>query len=303
MRYFERAARLGSVRKAAQALYIAQPAVSRQIRSLEREIGSPLFDRTGHRVVLTTTGHRLLAHVQHVLDDIEMLEADMSYFVGRRRAQIRISVMSSVAECILPVVLPAFAANHPELDVVVERVDWPAVIEDVAEGRLDAVVANLPSLNRAVREEMLFADQLVVVLPPEHPWAGRRTVTLRELATQSLTSSARGVWFTDIIAPALRQAGVDLNLRFEISGCATIMDLVRAGIAVAFVTLSTADPSLPIAKVVEPEITRTLGWLEPAVRQAHPALAELKGAIRSHLEALRDAMAFTNTRIRTTDLS
>jgi len=79
----------------------------------------------------------------------------MDYIVGRRLTQMRISVMASVAECVFPVVLPTFATNHPDLDVVIERAAWPAVIEDVAEGRLDAAVANMPSLDGWVREEML----------------------------------------------------------------------------------------------------------------------------------------------------
>jgi DNA-binding transcriptional LysR family regulator len=94
----------------------------------------------------------------------------------------------------------------------------------------------------------------------------------------------RGKWFTDIVAPAIKQAGVELSIRFEVSGRATILELVRAGLAVAFVTLSSVDRSLPVAKVIEPEIHRTLGWLEPAAPQAHAALDELKVAIRTHLE-------------------
>jgi DNA-binding transcriptional LysR family regulator len=167
-------------------------------------------------------GQRLLTHVDRVLEEVSKLDSDMGYFLGRKRAQIRVAVLSTVA-----------------------------------------------------------------VMPPGHDWAGRATVTLRELTAVPLIFTPRGSWFDDIWLPVLKQRGLQLNPRFELTGYAAIMELVRKGIAVALVPISAVDGSLPVAKVVEPEVQRTLGWLEPAALHAQPAMDDLKHAVRTHLENLR----------------
>jgi DNA-binding transcriptional LysR family regulator len=287
MRYFERVARLSSFRQAARELYIAQPVLSRQIAGLEHELGARLFDRSQRRVVLTSTGHRLLGHVDRVLAEVGKLDSDMAFFVGRKRTHIRVGVLASVAQCVLPALLPEFVKMHPDLDMVVDSGTLLDLVEDVAEGRLDAAVSNIPTFNSRVREEKLFEDESVAAIPPGHEWAGRRNITLRELVSAPLIFTTRAGWFEDLWAPASKQMGLRLEPKFELADYGAIMELVRHNLGVGLLPLSAVDESIPVARVIEPVVQRTLGWIEPAVPHGQSGLSDLKQAIAAHLENLR----------------
>jgi DNA-binding transcriptional LysR family regulator len=263
LRYFERVARLASFTRAAEDLHVAQPALSKQIAALEHEIGDRVFERVGgHSIILTQTGQRLLAHTEAVLEAFVRLETEMVAANGTAYTQLQIGASPSFAETLLPGVVAAFVRQHPSVQVVIKTGLITSLTDDLVEGRLDGAIGVLPNMNRLLRDELLFEEEYVLLMPARHEWAARTTVSFSELRDRPIILPTNLRRFPDYLAPALAQHGFRLRARVESASYALIKELVRADVGIAMVPQIVCDSSLPWAGIVDPRITRQVGWLE-----------------------------------------
>jgi DNA-binding transcriptional LysR family regulator len=270
LRYFERVARLASFTRAAEDLHVAQPALSKQIAALEHEIGDRLFERIGgHTIILTETGKRLLLHTEAVLEAFVRLETDLVAPNGTAHTQLQIGASPSFVETLLAGVIADCVRLHPSVQVVVKTGLITSLTDDLVEGRLDAAIGVLPNMHRLLRDELLFEEEYVLLVPSEHEWASRRQVDFAELRDQPMLLPTNMRRFPDYLAPALEQHGFRLRARVESASYALLKELVRGGAGVAIVPRIVSDGSLPCARIAEPRITRQVGWLE---REGAPEL-------------------------------
>jgi DNA-binding transcriptional LysR family regulator len=189
IRTFDEVVRTGSFSGAARVLGYTQPAITQQMKALERDVGTPLFIRVGRRIRLTEAGEALSRHAGTILETIATAQHQMSALTRLRSGRVRVCAFPSAGATIVPEALSSLAAGHPGVRVELQESEPPESLERVARGVSDLSLAfTYPGLHEQVPDELvevkLLEDQLTVVMPARHPMAGRRAVRLAELAEE-----------------------------------------------------------------------------------------------------------------------
>ena len=275
LRYFVAVVREGTFTKAAQRLYITQPSLSEQIRKLETELGSPLFRRLGRRLALTSAGESLLPHAEKVMLEVEEARARVQEVRGLRRGRLSIGVLPSAAARLLPRFVAEFRRHHPGVEVVLREESDSAEFEQlVHDGVLDLAIVRLPPARRTDLEvEVLVREPLVLVAPPGHRLADRRSVTLADLAHEPFVMMRPGHGLRESLQSLCRQAGFDPNVVLEAGQLASLVGLVLAGIGITVVPRMAVGPEARRVPIRDSSAYRVLGvvWssgqpLAPAAR-------------------------------------
>ncbi len=169
----------GSFRAAADRLHRSQPAVSQQIKSLERELGHVLLERKTCR--LTPMGSLLYDRTRHILNETESLARELEDFDETQAGDLRVGTSDTTALYVLPEVVRLFAQNMPQTHLTMVNRPSQAIAEQVARGELDLGIVTLPISNEGLIERELFEQELVLVAPANHALAARNRVNLSEL--------------------------------------------------------------------------------------------------------------------------
>ncbi len=246
-----------SFSQAAEQLGVTQPAVSLQVRALEKRLGTQLLDRSGRRVETTEAGarlyrgaQRLLALEQQVLDDVAA-EGD-----GDLSGPLSIGASTGPAAVVVPQLLCAFQVAHPAVRVALEVHDTRMVVELVAERRLELGIVGAAPRHRAVRFEPFAYDEVVLVCPPDHRFAGR-TVEVHELASELLVVMQEGAGVRRIVEDELRRLGVrlrDLDPRLELGLQESVRSAVLAGYGVTFISRAAVEADLASGTLAEARV-------------------------------------------------
>jgi DNA-binding transcriptional LysR family regulator len=181
VRYFVAVAERLHFGRAAEELLIAQPALSRQIRALEKELNTELFARDSHRVTLTDTGRQLLLDAKPLLAAADAARRR----VDRAGRGSRTLVVGFRAGIRVTAAVRAFTARHPEVTVDVRRVEWDDQAEAVLDGRVDLAYVRTPIAADGLTVLPLFTEPRMVALPAGHPMSGRAGLTTADLAAHS----------------------------------------------------------------------------------------------------------------------
>jgi DNA-binding transcriptional LysR family regulator len=236
LRYFVTVVRDGTFTKAAERLYITQPSLSEQIRKLETELGSPLFQRLGRRLALTSAGESLLPHAEKVMFELEQARARVQEVRGLRRGRLSIGVLPSVSARLLPKFLAEFRHQHPGVEVSLREENDSVEFEQmVHEGVLDLAIVRLPVRRNDLEVEFLVREPLVMVVPPGHRLGDKRSVALAELANESFVTMKPGHGLRECLQKYCRQAGFDPHIVFEAGHLGSVIGLVLAGVGITVV--------------------------------------------------------------------
>jgi DNA-binding transcriptional LysR family regulator len=265
-----------SFSQAADRLGVTQPAVSLQIRSLEERLGQRLFDRSGRRVEPTEAGlrlyrgaQRLLALEQQVLEDVAGDED------GELRGELAIGAATGPGATVVPVLLCEFQRENPDVRVELTISDTQSVIEAVARRELELGVVGATPRHRSVAYEPFFKDEVVLVCPPRHPFAGK-TISIDDLRGEQLVLMQEGAGVRQVIEEELRRAGKrlrDLDVKLELGLQESVKSAVEAGYGVTFISRTAveselADGSLATARVRGLEPSRQISLVRASGRQA-----------------------------------
>jgi DNA-binding transcriptional LysR family regulator len=252
-----------SFSQAAELLGISQPAVSLQIRSLEQRLGTQLLDRSGRRVEPTEAGMRLYRGSQRLLALEEQLLEDVSSGDGGPlRGTLELGASSGPGETVLPVLLCEFQRQHSEVRVALSVFDTQTVVDLVARRELELGVVGASRRHRGVVFEPFFRDEVVLVCPPGHRFAGR-TITLDDLRSEPLILMQEGAGVRQVIEDEVRRAGVrmrDLDVRLELGLKESVRIAVRAGYGVTFISRTSVEADLAAGTIAEARVE----GLEPA---------------------------------------
>ena len=252
-----------SFSQAAELLGISQPAVSLQIRSLEERLGTQLIDRSGRRVEPTEAGSRLYRGAQRLLTLEEQLLEDVAAGdEGPLRGRLELGASSGPGETVLPVLLGEFQREHPDVHVALAVHDTQTIVDLVARRELELGVVGASRRHRGVTFEPFFRDEVILVCPPGHRFAGR-TITLEELKAEPLILMQEGAGVRQVIEDELRGAGVrlrDLDVRLELGVKESVRIAVRAGYGVTFISRTSVETDLAEGAVAEGRVE----GLEPA---------------------------------------
>lgn len=236
---FAKVAELGSFSRAAETLFLTQPTVSEHVRALEDELGVQLLDRLGRGAQPTRAGELLLAYARRLSTLAREARQAMDAFQGRVSGELVIGGSTIPGEYVLPALIGRFRGKHPDVSVSLLIGSSRHVNEWVEEGRVDVGVAGARSSSRALASHALMSDELVVVVPSSHPWAGRATIELDDLRGEPMIVRERGSGSREALEHALaeRDLGLaDFRLAGEMGSTQAVKQGVRAGIGVALIS-------------------------------------------------------------------
>jgi len=246
-----------SFSQAADRLGVTQPAVSLQVRALEKRLGTQLLDRSGRRVEPTEAGWRLYRGAQRMLALEDQLVADVGASgEGALTGDLVLGASTGPAAIAVPVVLCEFQVQNPDVRVFLTVSDTHSVVERVAARELEFGIVGAARRHRGVRFEPFFSDQVILACPPGHPFAGR-TVTLEELRGQSLILMQEGAGVRQIVEDALRRLGVrlrDLDVRLELGLQESVRRAVEAGYGVTFISRTAVESDLAAGRLAEARV-------------------------------------------------
>ncbi len=183
---------LGSFSKAAKAVFLAQASVSERIATLEKMVGVQLLDRLGRQVTPTKAGELLYKHAVLLLDMKKTACLEMEQFMGVKRGEIRLGGSTIPGEYILPKILGRFCRLNPLISVNLSVADSVSIETRVLNGNLELGVIGSKTVKNNLACHELWADELVLAVPPEHPWAHQTTVSLESLFEEPFIFRERG---------------------------------------------------------------------------------------------------------------
>jgi len=281
--YFVAVAEEGQFTRAAARESVAQPAISAQIRRLERELGERLFHRDQRGVGLTAAGEALLPHARAALAAAARGRDTIASLRGVLHGRLRIGV-SGPGDRRLAATLGEFHRAHPGIEITLgERHNEP-LLEALAGGELDAAVIGLPDepLPPQLRARVIAEDAVVLAVPREHPLSRSRTIAIAALRGQPMITLTRGTGLRATLEGACRDAGFAPRIIAETSQLGHMVELVAAGLGVAVMPGSAlAGAELAVLRITRPRLLRrtALAWNQvtttPAGR-AFLALAEAR---------------------------
>jgi len=246
-----------SFSQAAARLGVTQPAVSLQVRSLEKRLGTQLLDRSGRRVEPTEAGWRLYRGAQKLLALEEQLVADVAASTeGELSGDLVLGASTGPAAIVVPLLLGEFQRANPAVRVFLTVSDTHSVVERVAERELELGIVGASRRHRGVRFEPFFADQVILACPPGHRFAGR-TVTLDELREETLILMQEGAGVRQIVEDALRRQGIrlrDLDVRLELGLQESVRRAVEAGFGVTFISRTAVEAELAEGRLAEARV-------------------------------------------------
>lgn len=167
LRYFLRVADLANFTRAAEELGISQPALSRSIQRLEEELGQPVFERRGRSLSLTEAGTLLQGRAQQILSLIEDTKAEICD--DGQSGRVRVGAIPTIAPYFLPEVLRQFSEEFPKATLIVQENTTDALLKSCTQGEVDLAILALPVPTKYLEVEELFEEELLLVLPPDHP--------------------------------------------------------------------------------------------------------------------------------------
>src|SRR3990170_4070135 len=242
---------------AAERLGVTQPAVSLQVRALEKRLGTQLLDRSVRRVEPTDAGRRLYRGAQRMLALEDQLVAGIAATgEGELAGELVLGASTGPAAIAIPVALGEFQRQNPDVRVFLTVSDTPSVVERVAARELELGIVGAARRHRGVRFEPFFSDQVILACPPGHRFANR-TVTLDELRGESLILMQEGAGVRQIVEDGLRRQGIrlrDLDVRLELGLQESVRRAVEAGYGVTFISRTAVESDLETGTLVEARV-------------------------------------------------
>jgi DNA-binding transcriptional LysR family regulator len=287
LQYFVAVVRHGQFTRAAEELWITQPALSQQVRRLETELGVALLRRTPRGVLPTPAGEALLARAEAVLAEVEHARADMDRHAGATRGRVRVAATAADAPR-LPAALAAFHEAHPGLQVAMRHASASEVAALVRSGTVDVAVAAIDREPPAgVEVEPLADEPMRAIVAPDDPLASGGRARLEDLRGRPFILAEPDTPLRRTVMEACQAVGFSPVPLFEVSDPAAVRFLAHAGLGVSVVPaswLAAPGPAVGTLELTAPAPHHRVALLTPAAG-ASPAGMLLIGVLRAQLGA------------------
>src|SRR6185295_15669996 len=242
-----------SFSEAASRLGVTQPAVSQQVRALEQRLGQQLLDRSGRRVEPTEAGLRLYSGAQRMLALEEQLLDELAEPDAPLRGTLELGASTGPAAIVLPLLLCEFQRENTGLRVELSVSDTQSVVELVADRRLELGIVGAARRHRSVAFEPFFRDEVILICPPRHPFAGQ-TIGLDQLADGPLIVMQQGAGVRQMVEDELRKSGRkarELEAPLELGLQESVRSAVQAGYGVSFISRRAVEGDLAAGTLAE----------------------------------------------------
>lgn len=236
--------------RAAEASFVSQPTLSTQIRKLEDELGVVLVERTPRKVLLTDVGGEIAERARDILNEVEQIRAIARRTVDPESGTLRLGIFPTLGPYLLPHVIPRLRKRFPRLELLLVEEKTEVILRQLREGRLDAGILALPVHDTQLHAEPLFDEPFVLAVPAGNELAGRRTLSLDDLADQSLLLLEDGHCLRDQALEVCRLAGAGERAGFRATSLETLRQMVAANVGVTLLpTLAVKPPVPPTAQI------------------------------------------------------
>ena len=228
-----------SFRKAAEELYLTQPAVSLQIKALEEELGVQVFDRSGAQITLTPAGKVLLRYAKQVYSLFVQVERDIVALTGDHAGQLSLGASTTIAQYVLPRLLGEFCKEYPRVHPTLISGNTEHIVSAVENQKIELGFIEGPARSREVKSEPFLEDELVLIASTAHEWAERTSVSISDLCAAPLLMRERGSGTRRVIEMALERQGAKrsaMHIVMELDSTEAIKSAVEAGLGVGFVS-------------------------------------------------------------------
>lgn len=245
LRAFCQTARLGSVSRAAEALYVSQPAVTLQLQALEREMGVKLFERSGRRLVPTREGEALYELARPLVEGIDGLDAAFRDQVrGLDAGELHVAAGSSTILYLLPRIVEAFRAAQPEVRLILHNVTGAGGLDLLRSDEVDLAVGSMLDVPADLDYAPVYEFAPMLITPPDHPLARKGEITLQDLSPYGLILPPQRLTTYRLVDLVFQQARVPYSVALEVGGWEVIKQYVAMGLGISIVTaicLTEAD--------------------------------------------------------------
>ena len=282
LRYFVALAECLSFTRAAERAHVTQSTLSHQIRQLEEEIGQPLFDRIGKRVMLTEAGETFLGYASKALLEVDHGLSHLMRAGDQLSGEVRVGATGTFNIGFVPECLAIFLKRNPTVKVTVDELAGDAIAQRLIEQSLDVGIAYQPSDPTHLWFEPLYTEEMVLVVSPRHPLAQRKRVRMVELHRQSLVLLPRSFTTRTMLDDCFRAAGVEPVVAAEMNTIAPMLGLVARTQLAAIVSQHAVAPrdDVKVIPLESPTPVRTPGMLWKRDAKQSAAVRSFAGTIR-----------------------
>lgn len=241
MRYFQTVCRYSSITKAAEELYVSQPAISFCIKELEDEFGVKLFHRRNNRLQLTVEGNIFLEKVNYILKSVDALVGQMKD-LGNNRNHVKVAVPAMISTFLFPAIFNDYSEKFPDVEVEMLETGSMQVRKLVDANSVDlGITINDSTVNEAYNTLHLVSTELVFCVSKNHPLASRTSISFQELSDTHLILFKPDSYQNIIIKRGFAEAGIEPRIRLYTSQLYTIKKFLSYGNAGAFLYRQVAE--------------------------------------------------------------
>jgi len=249
LKVFERVARRLSFTRAAEELYLTQPAVSMQIKQFEESIGLPLFERLGKKIYLTRAGEELYQVSRSISERLEEAEALIDELKGTDGGRLVVSVTSTVHYFGIRL-LAEFSRRFPKVRISFKVTNRKGLLQQLEENESDIVLMGQPPDDQDLAHEAFLENPLVLIAPAEHPLAGKRGVLLQELQHENFIMREQGSGTRASVERFFAERDIEIVTTMDMNTNGAIKQGVEEGLGLAIVSIHTLERELESGRVV-----------------------------------------------------
>jgi LysR family hydrogen peroxide-inducible transcriptional activator len=235
LEYFIAVAETHSFSRGADRCNIAQPSLSQQIIKLEKEIGLPLFDRLGRKVVLTNIGRMLLPRAHTILENIQEIKLEMQTEVQEGYGTLAVGFIPTIAPFVLPRVIRRFSREFPNATLEVHEDLTDDLIQKIVGGEIDVGITSLPIKNKLIQTEELLTEDLLVATSQNYDIVSRASIQVKELDNFPFIALSEVHCLGEQVQSFCYQQDLDLNIVCHTSQLTTVQNCVALGLGVSLV--------------------------------------------------------------------
>ena len=271
-----------SFTKAAEALHMTQPAVTFQVRQLEEQFNTRLFDRTHNRINLTDAGDRVYHHAKQIFEQYSRMESEVRELTGEVSGVVIVGASTTVAEYMLPSLLGAFKRKFPDVVIRLQVSNTEGIVAAVEHNAIDLGVVEGPVSNKSLMVEICRIDRLVAVLPPDHALAGSANLPVADVLKYPFITREEGSGTREVTFDYLRGAGLEpanLTVVMELGSPESIKGAIEADMGISILSRSTIDKELQLGTLtcveLEPRLERPFSFVHQKQKFRVRAIEEL----------------------------
>lgn len=289
LQVFHTVARLLSFTKAADELHMTQPAVTFQVRQLEEQFNTRLFDRTHNRISLTEAGHRVFESAGQIFQLYAEMDNSVRELTGDISGVLILGASTTIAEYMLPVLLGDFKEKFPDVVIRLKVANTDGIVSQVENNMIDLGVVEAPVSNKNLVVEKCRMDEMVLIVPPNHALAKQEVVSLEEITKFPFICREEGSGTREVMIESMHAAGInnaDLSVSMELGSLEAIKGAVEAGMGVSVLSSATIEKELKLGSLVavklDPPLTRPFSFVHQKQKFRVRAMDELLNFARNY---------------------